>query len=36
MRDGRLVSDITVTDRLIATAEMQRILAAESAAKLTV
>jgi putative ABC transport system ATP-binding protein len=35
MRDGRLVSDVQVTDRLIATTEMARILAAESAAKLT-
>ncbi len=35
MRDGRLVSDTAVTDRLVATAEMQRILAAEAAAKLT-
>ncbi len=35
MRDGRLVSDVQVEDRLVATVEMQRILAAESAAKLT-
>jgi putative ABC transport system ATP-binding protein len=35
MRDGRLVSDVTVTDRLIATTQMQRILAAEAEAKLT-
>jgi putative ABC transport system ATP-binding protein len=35
MRDGRLVSDTAVTNRLIATAEMQKILAAESEAKLT-
>ncbi len=35
MRDGQLVSDVSVTDRLVATAEMQRILAAESAAQLT-
>jgi len=35
MRDGRLVSDTAVTDRLSATVEMQRILAAETAAKLT-
>jgi putative ABC transport system ATP-binding protein len=35
MRDGRLVSDVQVADRLVATAEMQRLLAAESAAKLT-
>ncbi len=35
MRDGRLVSDTAVSDRLIATAEMQKILAAETAAKLT-
>jgi putative ABC transport system ATP-binding protein len=36
MRDGQLVSDVSVTDRLVATVEMQRILAAESAAQLTV
>jgi len=35
MRDGRLVSDTAVTDRLVATAEMQKILAAEAEAKLT-
>jgi len=35
MRDGRLVSDIQVTGRLNAVEEMARILAAESAAKLT-
>jgi len=35
MRDGRLVSDVQVENRLVATAEMQKILAAESAAKLT-
>ncbi|HTL66253.1 MAG TPA: ABC transporter ATP-binding protein [Lacunisphaera sp.] len=35
MRDGRLVSDIRVTDRLNAQVEMQRILAAEVEAKLT-
>jgi len=35
MRDGRLVSDVRVTDRLQATVEMQRILAAEAEAKLT-
>jgi putative ABC transport system ATP-binding protein len=35
MRDGRLVSDTAVVDRLVATAEMQKILAAEAAAKLT-
>jgi len=35
MRDGQLVSDVNVTDRLVATVEMQRILAAESAAQLT-
>jgi putative ABC transport system ATP-binding protein len=35
MRDGRLVSDVPVEDRLIASAEMEKILAAESAAKLT-
>ncbi|HWA24683.1 MAG TPA: ABC transporter ATP-binding protein [Lacunisphaera sp.] len=35
MRDGRLVSDVRVTDRFIATAEMQRIHAAEAEAKLT-
>jgi putative ABC transport system ATP-binding protein len=35
MRDGRLVSDVPVGDRLIASAEMGKILAAETAAKLT-
>ena len=35
MRDGRLVSDVAVPDRLVATVEMQRILAAEAEAKLT-
>ncbi|MCM2275926.1 MAG: ABC transporter ATP-binding protein [Candidatus Didemnitutus sp.] len=35
MRDGRLVSDVRVTDRLTATVELQRILDAEAAAKLT-
>jgi len=35
MRDGLLVSDTPVQDRFIATEEMTRILAAESAAKLT-
>jgi len=35
MRDGRLVSDIQVSGRLNAVEEMARILAAESAAKLT-
>jgi putative ABC transport system ATP-binding protein len=35
MRDGQLVSDTAVAGRLNAAAEMQRILAAESAAKLT-
>ena len=35
MRDGRLVSDTVVADRLNATIEMQRILAAETEAKLT-
>jgi putative ABC transport system ATP-binding protein len=35
MRDGRLVSDTAVSDRLIATAEMQKILSAETEAKLT-
>ena len=35
MRDGRLVSDVKVEQRLIATAEMHRILAAEAEAKLT-
>jgi putative ABC transport system ATP-binding protein len=35
MRDGRLVSDVPVEDRLIASAEMEKILAAETAAKLT-
>ena len=33
MRDGRLVSDTAVTDRLNAAAEMQRLLAAEAEAK---
>ena len=35
MRDGCLVSDIAVPDRLTATAELQKLQAAESAAKLT-
>jgi len=35
MRDGSLVSDIAVPNRLIATEEIQRIQQAESAAKLT-
>ena len=35
MRDGQLVSDIQVADRLLAPHEMARILAAEAAAKLT-
>jgi putative ABC transport system ATP-binding protein len=35
MRDGQVVSDIQVNNRLIATTEMARILAAESEAKLT-
>src|SRR6478736_2040479 len=35
MRDGRLVSDIQVQDRFIATAELGKLQAAESAAKLT-
>ena len=35
MRDGRVVSDIAVPDRLNAAAEMRRLLAAEAAAKLT-
>jgi len=35
MRDGRLVSDVQVQNRLIATTEMKRILDAEAAAKLT-
>ena len=35
MRDGRLVSDVLVSDRSVATAELQKILAAEAAAKLT-
>jgi putative ABC transport system ATP-binding protein len=35
MRDGRVVSDIAVTDRLIAEEEMRRIQEAETAAKLT-
>ncbi len=35
MRDGRLVSDVQVANRLIATQEMKRILDAEAAAKLT-
>ena len=35
MRDGRLVSDVPVTGRLHAVTEMQRILAAETEAKLT-
>jgi putative ABC transport system ATP-binding protein len=35
MRDGRLVSDVQVQDRFIATAELGKLQAAESAAKLT-
>ncbi|MFI5335651.1 MAG: ABC transporter ATP-binding protein [Opitutales bacterium] len=35
MRDGRLVSDIPVTNRLAATEELRKLQAAESAAKLT-
>ncbi len=35
MRDGKLVSDVRVTDRFIATTEMAKIQAAEAAAKLT-
>jgi len=35
MRDGRVVSDIPVPDRLVAEAEMTRLREAESAAKLT-
>jgi len=35
MRDGRLVSDIRVADRSIATEELRKIAEAESAAKLT-
>jgi len=35
MRDGKLVSDVRVTDRFIAAAELQRIAAAEAEAKLT-
>jgi putative ABC transport system ATP-binding protein len=35
MRDGKLVSDVQVENRLIATEEMKKILGAESAAKLT-
>jgi putative ABC transport system ATP-binding protein len=35
IRDGCLVSDTAVADRLDAPAEMQRLLAAEAAAKLT-
>jgi putative ABC transport system ATP-binding protein len=35
MRDGRLVSDVAVTNRLVATQEMTKLLAAESAHKLT-
>ncbi len=35
MRDGRVVSDITVADRLFADAELQRLRDAEAAAKLT-
>ena len=35
MRDGRVVSDTAVPDRLIAGAEMQRLQEAETAAKLT-
>jgi putative ABC transport system ATP-binding protein len=35
MRDGRVVSDIAVTDRSLAEGEMQKLLAAEAEAKLT-
>jgi putative ABC transport system ATP-binding protein len=35
MRDGRVVSDIAVPDRLVAEVELRRLLEAESAAKLT-
>jgi len=35
MRDGRLVSDVQVEDRLIATEELRKIQEAEAAAKLT-
>ena len=35
MRDGRVVSDIQVTDRLIAEDEMAKLREAEAAAKLT-
>ncbi len=35
MRDGRLVSDVRVENRLIATEEMKRVLDAEAEAKLT-
>ena len=35
MRDGRLVSDVQVDHRLIATAELQKLQQAEAAAKLT-
>ena len=35
MRDGRLVSDIIVPDRLVATEELRKLLEAEAAAKLT-
>jgi putative ABC transport system ATP-binding protein len=34
MRDGRLVSDTPVVDRLVATEQMQRIVTAETDAKL--
>jgi hypothetical protein len=34
MRDGRVVSDVQVTDRLIAETEMRKLLAAETEAKL--
>jgi putative ABC transport system ATP-binding protein len=35
MRDGRLVSDVAVGNRLVATAELQKLQQAEAAAKLT-
>lgn len=35
MRDGRIVSDVPVTQRLIAATEMQKLMAAEAEAKLT-
>jgi hypothetical protein len=34
MRDGRVVSDVQITDRSMADVELQKLLAAETQAKL--